>query len=79
MLICWKTNSDMQRADLVQRQSMLGEDAFGYASSHDHNGMVPPNMRRDSSAAWSEADSEVLLVDQKDRDEPSRFASRWRG
>jgi hypothetical protein len=38
---------------------MLGEEAFSYSAQDD---MLPPNVRRDSSAAWSEADSEVLLV-----------------
>jgi hypothetical protein len=63
----------------VARQSLLGEDAFAYASGLDPNNGVPPNMRRESSAAWSEADSEVLLVDQMDKDAPTTsHTSRWR-
>ena len=52
----------------------MGEDAF---AAMDPNGSVPPNMRRESSAAWSEADSEVLLVDQMDKDQPQQHRSRW--
>jgi hypothetical protein len=72
--------ADAQRPE-VARQSLLGEEAFnGYTGAGFEGDRLPPNMRRDSSAAWSEADSEVLLVDQKD-EQPGSAAggSRWGG
>jgi len=58
---------------------MMGDDASYVPTLDQHSDMVPPNMRRDSSAAWSEADSEMMLVDQKDKDEITNSASKWRG
>ena len=42
---------------------MLSEDAYAYTSASDSPGLLPPNMRRDSSAGLSDsADSDVLLM-----------------
>lgn len=64
--MCWRTRVEQylcsQTAEHA-RQSMLSEDAYGYTTGTDAPGLLPPNMRRDSSAAWSEAaDSDVLLM-----------------
>ncbi|KAL7425219.1 hypothetical protein Q5752_000907 [Cryptotrichosporon argae] len=57
----------------IARQSLYQDETFAYSSA---NNVLPPNMRRDSSAAWSEAaDSEMLLVD----DQPSARSTRFRG
>ncbi|KAK1923443.1 hypothetical protein DB88DRAFT_491269 [Papiliotrema laurentii] len=60
----------------VAKQSLLNEDSYAYTSNLDPNGPLPPNMRRDSSAAWSEADSEVLLVDHMNKDGHPHAQSR---
>ena len=52
----------MQTPDLA-RQSLLAEDAYANFIGTDSPGFIPPNMRRESSAQWSEtADSEALLI-----------------
>lgn len=59
------TTPDAARASLYNEQ-----DSMGLSSS---NGLLPPNIRRETSQAWSD-DSEVLLMDQ-----PQGNQMRFRG
>jgi len=54
----------------VARYSLMGDEAVGYSSATDAV-LLPPNMRRDSSVAWSEGGSEEYLM-RDQRGEPSR-------
>ncbi|RSH93179.1 hypothetical protein EHS25_007532 [Saitozyma podzolica] len=58
----------------------LHDPSYAYTSQTDLQ--LPPNMRRESSAAWSEVgDSEVLLFGENNATEDSQSHSqpRWRG
>jgi len=50
----------------VALASLQGDEAFGYSSATDAS-LLPPNLRRDSSVAWSEGSEEHLMRGETSR------------
>ena len=76
LLLGMKIIAESQTSDQARRSVFApNDDAYGFASGQDAR---IPNLRRDSSAAWSDAaDSEVLLFE--DGKNGGSSGSRYRG
>ncbi|CAD6571551.1 MAG: hypothetical protein TREMPRED_000313 [Tremellales sp. Tagirdzhanova-0007] len=65
--------SSPTQGDMGQ-QSVMSDDGYGYTPGTGGSGLSIPNLRRDSSAAWSDtADSEILLIGDNHGQSSRRF------